>query len=42
MLILRISGKAWQVFAALALMAEKAGQLTLGEIIRLNAGKEKN
>jgi hypothetical protein len=36
MLVLRIVGKSSQVFAALAVLSRKAGQLTIGEIVRLN------
>lgn len=34
-LVIRITGKAKDVFATIKLMAEKAGKLTLGEIVRL-------
>ncbi len=35
MLVIRIAGKAKTVFGVLKLAAEKAGKLTIGEIVRL-------
>ena len=37
--VIRISGKAKDVFARIKLMADKAGKLTLGEIARLSGLK---
>ena len=36
MIIIRLVGKAKDVFAKVILMADKAEKLTLGEIVRLN------
>ena len=37
MIVIRITGKARDVFACLEQMAKKAGKLTLGEIVRLRS-----
>jgi hypothetical protein len=39
MTVIKIAGKAKTVFAVLNFMAEKAGELTVGEIMRLKANK---
>lgn len=38
MTIVRVTGKAEVVFAVLKILAEKAGELTIGEIKRLRVG----
>ena len=37
MIVIRITGKAKTVFAVIRTMAQKAGKLTLGEIVRLKS-----
>ena len=38
--VIRISGKACDVFGAIKQMAQKAGNLTIGEIVRLRQIKK--
>ena len=39
-LVIKITGKARDVFACIKQMAEKAGKLTIGETVRIRKGIE--